>query len=46
MKPPTLIAVGDVVELRDKLNFFESKPLILLTKKSLAFFALGIKTLS
>ena len=27
MKPPTLIAVGDVVELRDKLNFFESKPL-------------------
>ena len=27
VKPPTLIAVGDVVELRDKLNFFESKPL-------------------
>ena len=27
VKPPTLIAVGEVVELRDKLNFFESKPL-------------------
>ncbi|MGL6105959.1 uroporphyrinogen-III C-methyltransferase [Romboutsia sp.] len=27
VKPPTLIAVGDVVGLRDKLNFFESKPL-------------------
>ena len=27
MKPPTLIAVGEVVKLRDKLNFFESKPL-------------------
>lgn len=27
VKPPTLIAVGSVVELRDKLNFFENKPL-------------------
>ena len=27
VKPPTLIAVGDVVELREKLNFFENKPL-------------------
>lgn len=27
VKPPTLIVVGDVVELRDKLNFFEKKPL-------------------
>lgn len=27
VKPPTLIAVGDVVGLRDKLNFFENKPL-------------------
>ena len=27
VKPPTLIAVGDVVGLRDKLNFFETKPL-------------------
>ena len=27
VKPPTLIAVGDVVNLRDKLNFFENKPL-------------------
>lgn len=27
VKPPTLIAVGDVVKLRDKLNFFENKPL-------------------
>lgn len=27
VKPPTLIAIGDVVGLRDKLNFFENKPL-------------------
>lgn len=27
VKPPTLIAVGDVVGLRDKLNFFENKDL-------------------
>lgn len=27
VKPPTLIAVGDVVNLREKLNFFENKPL-------------------
>ena len=27
VKPPTLIAVGDVVGLRDKLNFFENKAL-------------------
>jgi len=27
VKPPTLIAIGDVVELRSKLNFFETKPL-------------------
>lgn len=27
VKPPTLIVVGDVVELREKLNFFENKPL-------------------
>ena len=27
IKPPTLIAVGDVVRLRDKLNFFEHKSL-------------------
>ena len=27
IKPPTLIAIGDVVELRKKLNFFEKKPL-------------------
>lgn len=27
VKPPTLIVVGSVVELREKLNFFESKPL-------------------
>ncbi|MDF2613084.1 MAG: uroporphyrinogen-III C-methyltransferase [Clostridia bacterium] len=27
VKPPTLIAVGEVVGLRDKLNFFEDKPL-------------------
>ncbi|WP_373601217.1 uroporphyrinogen-III C-methyltransferase [Paraclostridium bifermentans] len=27
VKPPTLIVVGDVVKLRDKLNFFENKPL-------------------
>ena len=27
IKPPTLIAVGSVVELRDTLNFFEKKPL-------------------
>ena len=27
VKPPTLIAVGSVVELRDTLNFFEKKPL-------------------
>ncbi len=27
IKPPTLIVVGSVVNLRDKLNFFEEKPL-------------------
>ncbi|CEN89748.1 bifunctional uroporphyrinogen-III methyltransferase/uroporphyrinogen-III synthase [[Clostridium] sordellii] len=27
VKPPTLIVVGDVVKLREKLNFFENKPL-------------------
>lgn len=27
IKPPALIVVGDVVELREKLNFFENKPL-------------------
>ncbi len=27
VKPPTLIVIGDVVSLRDKLNFFEEKPL-------------------
>lgn len=27
VKPPTLIAIGTVVELRDTLNFFEKKPL-------------------
>lgn len=27
IKPPTLIAVGEVVNLRKKLNFFENKPL-------------------
>lgn len=27
VKPPSLIAVGEVVGLRDKLNFFEKKPL-------------------
>ncbi|MGL5328113.1 MAG: uroporphyrinogen-III C-methyltransferase [Peptostreptococcaceae bacterium] len=27
VKPPTLIAIGSVVELRDTLNFFENKPL-------------------
>ena len=27
VKPPTLIAIGSVVELRDTLNFFEKKPL-------------------
>lgn len=27
VKPPTLIVVGDVVKYRDKLNFFENKPL-------------------
>lgn len=27
VKPPTLIAVGSVVELRDTLNFFEKKPI-------------------
>lgn len=27
VKPPTLIAVGSVVGLRNKLNFFENKPL-------------------
>ncbi len=28
IKPPSLIAVGDVVALREKLNFFEKKPLL------------------
>lgn len=28
IKPPSLIAVGDVVGLREKLNFFEKKPLL------------------
>ncbi|WP_330389793.1 uroporphyrinogen-III C-methyltransferase [Cellulosilyticum sp. I15G10I2] len=27
VKPPTLIVIGEVVGLRDKLNFFEQKPL-------------------
>lgn len=27
IKPPTLIVIGDVVKLRDELNFFENKPL-------------------
>lgn len=27
IKSPTLIVIGDVVKLRDKLNFFENKPL-------------------
>ncbi len=27
VKPPTLIVIGEVVDLRDKLNFFEQKPL-------------------
>lgn len=27
IKPPTLIVIGDVVKLREKLNFFEDKPL-------------------
>ncbi|WP_296645533.1 uroporphyrinogen-III synthase, partial [Romboutsia sp. 13368] len=27
VKPPTLIVIGDVVNLRDTLNFFENKPL-------------------
>lgn len=27
IKPPSLIAIGDVVGLREKLNFFEKKPL-------------------
>lgn len=27
VKPPTLIVVGEVVNLREKLNFFEEKPL-------------------
>jgi len=27
VKPPTLIVVGTVVNLRDTLNFFEKKPL-------------------
>lgn len=27
VKPPTLIVIGTVVNLRDKLNFFENKPL-------------------
>lgn len=27
IKPPTLIAIGEVVSLRKKLNFFEDKPL-------------------
>ena len=28
IKPPSLIAIGDVVNLREKLNFFEKKPLL------------------
>ena len=28
IKPPSLIVVGDVVGLREKLNFFENKPLL------------------
>lgn len=28
IKPPSLIAIGDVVGLRKKLNFFEQKPLL------------------
>ncbi len=27
IKPPSLIVIGDVVRLRDKLNYFEKKPL-------------------
>ncbi len=27
VKPPTLIAIGDVVKLREELNFFENRPL-------------------
>lgn len=27
IKPPSLIVIGEVVKLRDKLNFFEKKPL-------------------
>ncbi len=27
MEPPTLIVIGDVVRLRDRLNWFESRPL-------------------
>ena len=27
VKPPTLIVIGDVVGLRERLNFFENKPL-------------------
>lgn len=28
IKPPSLIAIGEVVGIRDKLNFFEKKPLL------------------
>ena len=28
VKPPSLIVIGDVVNLRDELNFFENKPLL------------------
>ena len=28
IKPPTLIVIGDVVNLRSELNFFENKPLL------------------
>lgn len=28
IKPPSLIAIGDVVSLREKLNFYEKKPLL------------------
>ena len=38
IKPPSLILVGDVVNLRDKLNWFEKKPLsskrIMITRNS------------
>lgn len=38
MKPPMIIVVGEVVKLRDKLNWFESKPLfgkrVLITRAS------------